>query len=160
MKLRPMIWVRWVELMFGAFLPTIFIVPFFVTLLGISLLGISVSGFSAQVIPALLLVIIPMGAVVLLWLLILCGPEQINQRPILRWLTLTMDILGFAYVLLFFVPTLFIEWKVVFLRPVSFSFRTIVRGDDWRFLCMGVIGPVIVGLRYLPALLRGTKVDS
>ena len=149
MKRQPMTWGRWLELIFGAILPAI--LAGFVSVFEFKLFleGISIAGFSGAAVPSLLSSILPVGAVIVLWLLILWGPERINRRPILRWLTLGTDIAGLAFVFIFLIPTALNEWKAGAQEPAVSTLKVI--------LWLGVIGPVFVGLRHLPRLLRGTQ---
>lgn len=176
MKLRPMTLVRWVELIWGAFIPSILLG--FLSLIPISTLtdsfpwffdgqNIRWSGpwfFRGQIAVA-------DGGIIALWLLILFGPDQINQRPLLRWFAILTGVpflvmcIGEITLLIgaFFGIRVFdLLYPLVQLAPGLLLAQ--LMGGSFTTGMMTVIlvpvvwlGPVVVGLRYLPALLRGSR---
>lgn len=165
MRVQPMTGKRWVELFFGCVVPTVLVVPFFLTILELGLYRFSQPRWSVrELLPAMSFSLIPIIAVASIWFLVLFGPRQVNRHFSLRLMTLLFGVLGLLLVFAFFIP-LFQPiirgyWKesfALFLKPYSFALRTIVRGDDWRLLFFGTLGPLVVGLRAFPVLIRGTQ---
>jgi hypothetical protein len=164
-RVQPMTAFKWIEILFGCIAPTVLVVPFFLTILELGLYRFTQPQWSAvELFPAMAFSLIPIIAVGSIWMLVLFGPRQINRYFPLRLITLLFGVAGLLLVFAFFIP-LFQPiirgyWKEslgLFLKPYSFAFRTIVRGDDWRLLFFGTLGPLFVGLRALPVLIRGTQ---
>ena len=148
MKLRTMAIGRLIELVFGAVLPTLFIVPFMGTML---FLGIG--RFSMEAMPLLLLSSSVLGAVAILWVLILFGAEQVNRVPSLRIASILFGVLGYIAVALLFMSIDPSELRLG--RPLEMSWWHIRRGDDGRLLVLGIAGPFVLGFGYLFRLIRG-----
>ncbi len=149
LEFRPLGLVRIIELLIGAVLPTVFVVPFLVTVV---VLGIVYSRYAGL---GVLISLIGIGAVYSMWMVILFGPEQVKRDLGLRRFVLLTGIPGLllcCYMLWYFVMNLkSSEWGF-FTRPISLNWRTIVRADEGRLVFLGLAGPFLVGLRYLPAL--------
>jgi hypothetical protein len=142
---------RWVELIFGAILPTVLLGPtaalgmLFLASTLYTVLMSSPTGQTSQAFPwgwgmlKLTWTSLPgMGGIVSLWLLILFGPEQIRQRSWMRWFVIP-TILCAEFVAVFFL------WgKGDTIHPSGFAL-------------VALIFAMVIGLRYLPALLRGNR---
>jgi len=142
MKLRSMTGVQWMEFVFGALIPTV--VWGWIAVLA---LAAAVSGFwgvsyglSAKIaglISVSVLLVPLIGGLACMWFLTLCGVGQLNERPLLRWFSI---IVGIAALLL---AAQFVIGSVK--NP---------RHDSW-VINISLVGPMIVGLKYLPQLIRG-----
>jgi len=152
-----MVFGRWVELIFGIVLPAVFIVPLFIAFTWVMCMGGLTAGSLSAAIPGLFFIAVPLLALLCLWVLILFGPEQVRRLPFLRWITVITGFLGLTYFFLVFLPTFLIEWNVVWKGPISLSPNAILRGNDWRLLLMGSIGPVVLGIKYLWQLIRRSQ---
>ena len=92
---------------------------------------------------SLFVICAPVGglvAVASLWVLILFGLEQVNQRPALRWWVLLTGMVGLGLAGLA-LPTLIEAWRFFGVR------------NPWDLLCL--LGPMVVGGCYLPGLMTG-----
>ena len=148
-----MTWGRWVELVFGAIIPTIVWGGIAVIALGAAVagfFGVSVSyGWVMKTVglAALCSFLVPVvGGLVAMWFLVLYGVEQVNHRPILRWFSM---LLGIVAVL--FGVCMLVESRTWFVKDLMKDSWTTVLGT------ISIVGPMIVGLRYLPRLIRGNK---
>jgi len=146
-RFRPSQWIHWVELFFGAILPTIFVVPFLAVVAGLGVL------YSAYVNLGLFISGLGIGAIFSMWTLILFGPEMIQRNAPLRVFVLFTGIPGFflCLFLLYYFATSVLEWGAL-MKPISFDWRTIEQAQDWRLILLGLVSQFLVGLRYLPAL--------
>ena len=153
MVLRKLTWINWIEVLVGATLPTIFLGRFawgwFVTnvyflmaaMFGTADLPVVNSAFGV------LLSGIWVGAIALLWVLPLMGVEWINRHPVIRWVTVVCDVVGSVFGIVLLWGMVF--WKLTNGRQFSWHEHGI-----WLTL----IGPIALGFRYLPALIRGNRV--
>ena len=131
MKVRKLTWPRWVQLIFGAILPTIcfsVMLPWGFALAILQLFGdrkdVRLLVWSAG----------GLGGLISLWLLILFGAEQICRFPALRWFSIITGFLG--------------------LGTASYL---LVNTPLFSLPALALAGPVAVGLAYLPALLGGGR---
>ena len=144
MKLRPMTWGRWMEFVFGALIPTVVWGWLAVIALGavvVGFLGASY-GWVAKIagLVSMGLIFVPLvGGLVALWLLTLYGVEQVNQRSALRWFSI---LIGIAALILG-------GWNLVY------SIESPRKDFTGVLVNISLIGPMIVGLKYLPQLIRG-----
>lgn len=142
-KLSP---VQWVELVVGAGLPTAVFGPF----LCLGLFGMTVTALSALLGRSTMtrmswwaMGIMALGEVIglaalgSLWLVILMGPQAVCRRPTLRWFAVCSGVLGILTVALLFVKTYAPAYPLL---------------NIWLYL---LVGPAVVGLRYLLVLLKG-----
>ena len=159
MELRPMTWGRWVELLVGAIFPTVVLGRaaalglFFLgatvwTIVGTLLMGPSSHAPNFNVLHwgwgmlSNFWISVPgSGGIVSLWLLILFGPEQINQRRWLRLFTLLLVISGEVT-------------SLMLLAGVGSLFKA---GRSESISMMALIIAMLVGLKYLPGLIKGNK---
>ena len=156
MKLRKLTAGMCLEIFFGILLPLLFIVPFLAVITWLLVVSLPTS-YLLQNLGKLSFWAVPWFALGCLWTMILFGPEPVARRPGLRWPALLVGLLGIGFILLLFLPTLLIEWKVIFNKPSSFDLNAVVRGNDWRFLMLGLLGPALVGMKYLFILFRGKR---
>ena len=89
--------------------------------------------------------LIGLGALGVLWVVLLKGPEWMNQWPRLRRFAVVMETLGILLAIFLLYGT--------FEKSLRFQRSPFMFLEDSIWLPL--IGSVIVGLRYLPALLRG-----
>ena len=159
MKWLPVTWGRWVELFLGVLWPSSCMMPLLILIplpyweaaLG-GIFGVHsptvgqkvISGFAFLLISGWFVFVI--GLAVTLWRLILYGPNQINQSLHMR----RFSVLALIF-LLGLAIYIFYEY---FIRLNPFE-----RPGLLLTLCEIVViwGVIIVGLRHLPSLLRGTK---
>ena len=138
MTLRLKTWERRMEFVFGALLPTVvLLVPFLLSYPVIVILhfihnGPLTPGNSFLAFMSL----VGMFWMISSWLLVLSGASQINQHITLRWFVIVTVTLGL-------IEALLAMWGYVF--------------GEGRFVFLLLIGPMVVGFRYLPKLLRGTQ---
>ncbi len=168
MKLRPLTWSRWLELGIGVFIPAIYTLPFLVQTswfaLSPSCTHPNVSEdlwFSA---PVVVVTFVAIVAFLLLGALILVGPEQVNQRVALRASMTAMGSIGLIVGTLFFLSglgawiDLFAKRELwgLFSKRHFFTLGTweFILFEDARFISLMLVGPLVIGLRYLRALLR------
>ena len=167
MKRQPMTRGQWAELIVGAVLPTLFVIPLVVVYLlyGYGMLlwfelrdpaGMGMGDVMGLVF-GILVGTISVGAVFSQWCLILFGSEQISQRPFLRLLSIGTGILGLAVALYIVLESVLGEAKEFLIHCRSHTldrfFGRVLHSSDWVPLVL--IGPIAVGLRYLPQLLKG-----
>lgn len=151
MVLRKLTWIGWIEIFIGAILPAIclgrFVLDWFISSMYFVIASVQSDPevFVGAMFGALIGVI-GVGALVFLWVLLLMGAEWVNHRPTLRWMIIVFDICGVALSLFLLYGMVF--WKLTHGR--IFSWR---EHGAWMVL----IGPVVVGLRYLPSLVRPTR---
>ncbi len=182
MKLQPMTRARWVELFFGAILPTIVILPVTVLFLCIDMGGgllISITNPTVEGeyfwgrLLLLLSGIFTVGSFISLWLLILYGVNEINRHPRLRLFVIVTAILGLLIAAFFFIWWGLPNWIDLFVKKdfnarhgfPEISFKNLLNLETWgyilffegRFLWLVLLCPIVVGLRYLLLLLKGTK---
>ena len=153
MKCQPMTRVRWIELIFGAILPTIFLVPSMLYLLAfaVSTFGMP-TGNKAYV--GVGMSFIGVVAVLALWLLVLLGSDQVNRYPAFRGFILIAGILGLADAL-FVIAVVIPSWVGLFTNDIAITWKYML--EDERSISLILVGPVVVGLRYLPRLLKQAK---
>ena len=145
---------RWIELIFGAAIPTIWGVP--LILFG-ALYGIAALLSPGSTVAGLIFVVsvgLGIGVLVTLWLFILFGPHQMNQHPGLRWLGILTAIPGSAMGIFSI-----LQWvgagpgREKLITPgVSF-------GSNLFNILFGLslFGSIVVALRHLPLLLKGNS---
>ena len=134
MKLRKLTWVNWCEVIFGALVPTVVWVPG----LALGLIGGLGAGVRhLQDVGPLILLIGGFCALVALWILLLCGSEQIVARPRLRIFVIGSGLLGYVAAL----------W-------VIFAFAMSGLGWGSAPLWIVLFAPVVISFRYLSALLN------
>lgn len=133
---------RWVELIFGAVLPTIFVIPFVVAMLWDGILTGEAVAYGLCV-PAVL-------AMMALWGVLLVGPEAICRRPVLRWLTLMMLMLGIVVAACILAAYLR-DGSIRRFGPAPWYLY--VWGNP-HFIALILIGPLIVGIRYVRMLFK------
>jgi hypothetical protein len=141
MKVRRLTVGNWVELVFGALLPTLFWGP------GL-LLGLVVSLSSMNSLRALGAASALVGgllAFAALWIVLLFGPEAVALRPRLRVFVLTAGVIGCL-------ETLGLGRLVLFAGP---SIPMPGFAGALPVVALLVLAPALVGLRYLGPLLRG-----
>ena len=180
MKQRPMTWGRWMELIFGVIIPGVFIVPSLVFYLIVDSFAIIFVGIGHQtdfvrqlVNYAVLLFIgvISVGSVVILGSLIFMGPgKDISHGRVPRWFVTTIGFLGLVIACFFFIAGL-PGWINLFTSAERWTFLRylghlnarawyVFLFEDARFVSLGLVGPIVVGLRYLPQLLKGEPGNS
>ena len=144
-KLRSISWSLGLEFIFGVLLPTIFFGPYIYHLfIDLTRGFLNVDG------------LISLGGlfgILSLWLVVLLGPNQINAYSFLRWFVITAGISGLAVDLQMVFVIGILPWKNF--DPSSVPLRWVLFGDG-RFILSLLIAPILVGLKYLPQLLRGT----
>lgn len=157
-KLRPMTWGRWVEVISGVLLPTM--------VFGLYLLyGLIFSLGSGDLLGALM-ALVGLGVLLSLWLLVFLGSESISRNPIPRWFIIVILLLGFVVALFYTKSSLISEWKAVFnlmssshhnplVDPVRFG--SVLMAMDFRFNTAALSGVMVVGARHLAQLLKGAK---
>ena len=83
MKLRPMIWGRWTELVFGVFIPALYILPFLVSVswfaVSLPLTAPNVSTDFRDSAFVVMITLVTITAFLSLGWLILIGPERVNR---------------------------------------------------------------------------------
>lgn len=142
MTLRPMTLGRWVE--FLALLPaTLVVMPLvgiYLFWAPIRLLASGLSDLTAAVsmVGLLLAGVWSVGSMVAVWCLVLFGLEEIAHRLPLRLFAVTSPIVGLALALIMTPPMVRLS------RPLVLT----------DFMGLMLLGPVLVGLRYLPRLIR------
>jgi hypothetical protein len=151
MKRQRMTIGRWIELIFGAAIPTLWgvVLVFVGVLYGI---GALVSGGVFVGLSFLLVAGLGIGVLVTLWLLVLFGPRQMNEHPRLRWLGILTAIPGSAlglFSVLHWIGTGSGREKLI--TPGA-SF-----GHNLLNVLMGlsILSAIVIALRYLPVLLKG-----
>lgn len=132
MTRRPMTWGRWLEIVCGAVLPTVLLVPWIALILIGGVIDGAMFHFSWRDRGLWALYLMDLGAVASLWLLILFGPEQVMGRRVLGGFVFLAGIVGLSHGL-----------RAIY--QCGFSFPP----DRWIFFRAAFIGPVVVGLRYL-----------
>ena len=140
MKICPMTWGRWLEILVGALPPTVYVTP---------LLLAAATSRRVPLLWALYGLTLPLLAIVSLWCVILFGPEQVNQRPAFRWFILVTGVAGLLEVF-YFAAVILLKSKSLFAGQYGYS-------PFFCFLLLALVGPLLVGLRYLPKLIKGTK---
>ena len=175
MRRRTLAGIQKVELVFGVVLPGLVYGPMMV--LGLVSVVLHVL-FQSPARPAAvmafwlmaLLCFVGIGALAALGFVILYGPDQINRKPLLRWLVIMAGILGIiaAGCLLWPMkemvdPRLFQGVSRVtpetahgFNGTTLLLIWLLILGANLILLC----GPVVVALRYLPRLIRPTAPTS
>ncbi len=140
MSVQEFNWKRWLELVTGAILPTLFLVPPMVLLAweGWRFMGL----FSLPV----LLALGGIGAVAALWLLILCGTEQVAQRPRLSASVVICGGIGLAMGGLTLLYLLFTPQALA--AHAAVTLEQIARADDRRWAFVALLGSCAVGFRY------------
>ena len=151
MKFRKLTLGMAVEILLGIVLPLLFVVPFFCAIFG---LFIELWKMGMFEVTKVLFWVFPMAALGSLWVIILFGPEPVLRRPWLRGICLAFGFLGMAVFFFLFLPTVVIDWRVIIHQPFKFDFQTLSRGELWNLMVIGCSGPVLVGMRYLPVLLK------
>ncbi len=143
---------KWGEFIFGPILATVVILPILLMLFFISAISgpPDVTASDSLIRLAFWLgCFIGMVAIISLWLVVLMGPVRIIRRPFLRWYVITTGILGLLAAV----------WIVGFYTVQFVLHRAEPKSNFlWVFVPMLFLaGPVAVGLRYLPRLLKGQK---
>ncbi|MBI3996421.1 MAG: hypothetical protein HY352_02055 [Candidatus Omnitrophica bacterium] len=129
--MRKLTWINWLELLLGALPATLFFGPATVLLL------IGVVPHVWGDVDAIGIVLLGIGALACmaaLWMVILAGPAWIKQRPVIRWAVIVAGIVGIGF--------------------TSFMLMLTVRRPSDLHIVVILGGPIVVGLRYLPSLLR------
>ncbi|MBI3615326.1 MAG: hypothetical protein HY211_02295 [Candidatus Omnitrophica bacterium] len=159
MKLRPMTWGRWAELIFGALFPTVVLGPtaalgmfFLVSALYTVVMSILLGHQALQALTwaqnvfGLVWLSVPgMGGIISLWLVVLFGPEQIHRHPILRRFVISTIVLAEIAALLF-------------LFGIGTFFNSPLANLKTTWIAVFIlISSMAVGFRYLPSLLRETS---
>lgn len=154
MKLRPMRGGAVVELLFGAIVPTLFSIP--------CLVGVLLFSSSPMAILTgafwLLFAILPVLGISSLWFLVLFGPKQLNRNRLLRELVIYGSLFGIVWTPVRIQVDVFL-WPSVFpnfMRLVKLCEPLQVLLTGLYFA--GLVGSLIVWLRYLPSLWKG-KID-
>ena len=175
MKIRPMKWQRIAELFFGVVMPVVFVVPlvFVYLVFGYgALLWAELTSpllgwhYTFKVFLGFSVGTVSIAAVAALAILILFGIDELKKRQKLIWFVRICAVFGFGIGLVFFVNSLngwitffsnmegviaLLSWDLLTeLRTWKFIFY-----EDARSISLGLIGPLGVGARYLPGLLRG-----
>jgi len=144
MALRRLTWVNWIEIIFGAVLPTMF----FGSLAIVWLVGAGSRGFLFSEVTVTLFSAIGLAALAFLWLLLLMGPAYVNQHPVIRWLTLATGSAGIALGILMIYGGFTEATRQTGNVGSALTWQ---KSGGWMLL----LGPVIVGSRYLPSLIKG-----
>lgn len=140
MSIRELTWKRWLELVTGAVLPTVFLVPPMIAL------GWAGWHFMGAVSLPVFMAIGGIGAVASLWLLILVGTERVAQRPRLSAAVVMCGGLGLAMGGLTLLYLLFAPQALA--APEMPTLEQIARADDRRWAFVALLGSTWVGFRY------------
>ena len=134
MKPRALTRFRGLQLVFGAFLPTLWLLPY-LFLLFVNLVVTPPRILSGQPpnLQLLMWSVGGLGGLASLWIVVLFGAEQVCRSRYLRWFTIVTGLLGL--------------WTAFFLLIETFPSVT----------GLVLIGPLLIGLGYLPALLGSGK---
>ena len=140
MSVQELTWRRWLELVAGAVLPTLFLVPPMV------LLGWEGSRFMGLFSLPVFLALGGVGAVAALWLLILFGAEQVARHPRLSVSVVICGGIGLTMCGLTLLYLLFTPQALA--APARITLEHIARADDRRWAFTALLGTSIVGFRY------------
>lgn len=140
---------NWVELIIGAVLPTLCLAPLAVVWLVSSCLG-GWEFFRAGLIGTLFAVV-GLLAFAALWIVVLCRPERIKQSPATRWAIVASGVSGVLLGGFFLYSS--IEYITRVGRRAGGDLPAAFR-DQWGWLLL--IGPMVIGLRYLRLLVRNS----
>jgi hypothetical protein len=143
MRVRRFTSSNWIEFTFGALLPTIVFGPFLVIGLGaLPFMAKGMGGFIV-VLPSLIVAGVCLAALASLWIVLLFGPNQVKEHRHLRRVVATFILLG----------VLFGGFGTVFGAVMVWQANEAWLWIPWLVL----VGPFIVGLRYLPSLNRRSQ---
>jgi len=168
-----MTWGRWLELLFGVVVPIVTLVPWALEISFAAGLGLFEGDLSVMNILwglfYLLFGAVPLGAVLSLGYLILTGVEPVFQRPVLRWPIVVVGILGLLMAAFFSISVLPTFWGESLRNSLGYQRQNasgmtlwmnsfwVLLVEDGRIVLAASIGPMIMGLRYLLKLIRGTR---